>query len=57
MTRHILLTILFGIGILYSLYEIIKEWKTKGEKTPYKMKYYSLLLILFAYLIYIQFFD
>lgn len=55
MIRHIILTILFSLGFLYSIYEIIKEWKSKKEKTPYKMKYYALWAVVYVELLYIQY--
>lgn len=43
------------MGFLYSVYEIIKEWKSKKEKTPYKMKYYVLWAVVYVELLYIQY--
>ena len=62
MMRKILLTILFGIGIIFCLYKIIHEYrlnkeKTEGVKFSYKMKYYSLWAIIYSYLIYIQYYE
>ena len=61
--KEIIYTILFGIGILFSLFEIIKEYKKrreeskKAEETSYKIKYISLWIVIFAYIIYMQWFG
>lgn len=59
MIRQTILSIAFAIGILYSVYEVISEYKTNKRKTTkkivtYKMRYYSLWIIIFAYLVYSQ---
>lgn len=55
MTRQIILTILFGLGFLNSIYEIIREWKSKQERMPYKIKYYALWAVIYNYLVSIQY--
>lgn len=57
MIRNIILSIVFGAGIVYYLYVAIKELTSKKEKNYYKIKYYSLWAIIFAYLIYMQYTD
>jgi hypothetical protein len=59
MIRQILLSIVFSIGILYSVYEVLCECKANKRKyakdvVTYKMRYYSLWIIIFVYLIYMQ---
>ena len=57
MTRTVVLTVVFCIGIIYSGYQAIMDLKSaKGEMT-YKGKYYSLWTVLFAYLVYMQYAD
>lgn len=57
MSHKIILSIVFGAGIVYYIYVAIKEWTSKKEKNYYKIKYYSLWSIIFAYLIYMQYTD
>lgn len=59
MIRQILFSIVFTIGILYSIYEVMRECKSKKWKSikgmvTYKARYYSLWAIIYAYLIYMQ---
>lgn len=57
MTRHIILTILFALGLARTAGIALGEWRARrhGAATqPYKMKYHALWSLLFAYLIYTQ---
>ena len=57
MIRPIIHTIVFSIGLIYSLYEGLNEYKIRGNtsnKKSYKMRYYILWGIIFSYLIYMQ---
>ena len=57
MIRPIILSIVFSIGLLYSMYEVLNEYKTRkntSNRKSYKMRYYILWGIIFSYLIYAQ---
>ena len=57
MIRHIILTVLFSLGLIYSVYEVIKEYKSSDRKPydeNYKKRYYLLLSALYLYLILAQ---
>lgn len=59
MNRQIILSIVFAIGVFYSIYEVIREWRCNKQKSTkatvtYKMKYYALWTVVFAYLIYME---
>ena len=62
MMREIIHTILFGIGFVFCIFEVIQELRknkkdSKKERTSYKVKYYSIWSVLYLYLVYIQWFD
>lgn len=57
MIRPVILTIVFSIGLIYSAYEVLNEYKIRkntSNKESYKMRYYILWGIIYSYLIYMQ---
>ena len=60
MIRAILLTIVFGIGLVYSVREVFREWRFMKDSVgkihfSYKGKYYLLWSVIYIYLIYLQY--
>lgn len=60
--KQIIFSVLFGIGFLYSTYEVVREWKSRKGKTSeegdsYKLKYFSLWMVVYAYLVWLQFVE
>lgn len=60
MIRSIILSIVFVVGLIYSVYEVLKEYKIRKNASnmeSYKMRYHILWGIIFTYLIYMQWFE
>ncbi len=61
MIRPIVLSVVFVIGILFSIYEVFVEFKSLKDKKSgiisYKIKYFSLWIVVYLYLVYTQIAD
>lgn len=62
MTKEIVLTVVFALGILWYSVDIFRDWKREDQdgdesgvgRVSYKIKYKSLWILIFAYLISLQ---
>ncbi len=61
MIRPIVLSVVFVIGILFSIYEVFVEFKSLKDKKSgiisYKIKYFSFWIVVYLYLVYTQIAD